>query len=546
MKLFIIFFLLFSVPYGYGQSVDSGLVSSEGASSEETLILLRSQLNGYVDSLIRVLLDEETPRENQMEILDEIRTVADTNGDITRALNRISQSDIGQNEINISEVIGRDEDISVWAKNQLELIRRKQLALNTLEEREKKLDEDFWVDLALDGVVIVAGSILFFVPAVGPAVSIPLTAGRITLTGQKLGALLMATGALESGLDAWNYLFGEEEERVLSLVSDAVFRDVFTKEMFSILSLEKEDDRYIAINLIATVGDDRTLISKLLSTIQDEQRSVGVRQPAIRALRAFTQSDEALKTEMVSVLRGVIDESQIPALRQTAVTVLGELREVIPEVVEYLKEIGDDKNNSDTLRLMALIELGRDKNYFSISILKISNRFKGRDYEEDPLEIQPEVSISFSDSFLDSLLSAKQGEHSENHIIIVREFIRSNILNAELKSRFSAALLNWDDSPENKTLLREAYSNPVKDIRLYVEKDLFKEGLYEENFGASQFLISRISDWESNENPTRAFLQEIDTLIKAFTFLYPNQEEAAEKLAEVVSSYKKILEAIEN
>ena len=83
MKFFIIFLLLFSVFHGYSQSVDSGLVSSEDTSTEETFTLLRSQINKYVESLILVLLDEHTPRENQMEILDEIRTIADINGQIT-------------------------------------------------------------------------------------------------------------------------------------------------------------------------------------------------------------------------------------------------------------------------------------------------------------------------------------------------------------------------------------------------------------------------------------------------------------------------------
>ena len=540
MKFFIIFFLLLSVPCGYGQSVDSGLVSPEGTSSKETLILLRSQISKYVESLIMVLMDEDTPRENQMEILDEIRTIADTSGQITIALNQISQSDMGQNKIDISKNTGRDEDVSVWARNQAELIRRKELALNTLKKREKKLDEDFWVNLALDGVVIVAGGILFFIPAVGPAVSIPLTAGRITLTGQKLGALLMATGALESGLDAWNYLFGEEEERALSLVSDAVFRDVFTREMFSILSLEKESDRHVALNLIATVTDDRTLINNLLNTIQNERHSVDVRLSAIRVLRAFTQMDEDLKTEMVSVLREVIDESNIPALRRESVSVLGELGEGVEGVACYLKKIGEDETKSDKVRLIALIEIGRDKNYFSMSINALVRWLTNR-YKKGLLNIRQEI----SGSFLDSLLSAEQGEHPEDHVFVVKEFIRLGILNAELKPRFSEALLSWDDSPENKAFLREAYSNPARDINSYVKNDLFKEGISEENYGASEFLESKVNYLVNAKNPTRALIA-IELAIEDFKEIYPNQTEASEKLEEFVNSYKKILEAIKN
>ena len=81
-----------------------------------------------------------------MKILEEVRNIADINGEITVALNQISDRE--QNEIDIKEDTGRDEDISVWAKNQVELIRRKQLALNELKRRETELDKDFWVHLA--------------------------------------------------------------------------------------------------------------------------------------------------------------------------------------------------------------------------------------------------------------------------------------------------------------------------------------------------------------------------------------------------------------
>ena len=63
--------------------------------------MLRNQSKRYVYELMQVLLDEDTPRENQMEILEEIRAIADMNGQITIALNQIAQSDIGQNEIRI-------------------------------------------------------------------------------------------------------------------------------------------------------------------------------------------------------------------------------------------------------------------------------------------------------------------------------------------------------------------------------------------------------------------------------------------------------------
>ena len=94
MKFFIVFFLLFLVSYGYGQWGQAKAVSSQTLSPKEVLALLDNQLKRYVDSLMLILLDEDTPRENQMEILDEIRFIADVNGKITIALEQISQSDI--------------------------------------------------------------------------------------------------------------------------------------------------------------------------------------------------------------------------------------------------------------------------------------------------------------------------------------------------------------------------------------------------------------------------------------------------------------------
>ena len=487
-----------------------------------------------------VLLDENTPRENQMEILEEIRTIADINGDITVAMSQISQGGIKQSRIDKSKDTVKDEDISVWAKNQAGLIRRKQLALNNLQKRETELDEDFWVNLALDGVVIVAGGVLFFVPAVGPAVSIPLTAGRIALTGQRLGALLMATGAVESGLDVWSYVFGEEE-RVLSFVSDIAFRDVLTRELFSILSSVNQSDRYLAINLLKNASNEETLISDLLNIMQDERRSAEVKRSAIRALRAISNMDEGLRGEVISALRYVIDESQIPSLKETSVSVLGELGEGMNEVAEYLFDIGDDTNNSDELRLIALIELGRSEDYFPISIEELAYWLADRDNENKPFFIQPEI----SDSFRDSLLSAKKWEFSENHIIVLKEFIRSGILNAELKLRFSETLLSWDGGSENKALLRKAYSNPAKDIGLYVKDDLFGENLFEENYVASQFLTIEISVLENVKDSKRT-LREIELIVKKLKRDYPNQIESAKKLEEIVNSYKKILKAIEN
>ena len=548
MKLFIIFFLVLSISYGYSQSPESESAFSEGKQPKEMLTLLKNQLEQYVDSLMFVLLDEDTPRENQMEILNELRSIADINGEITIALNQISQSDMGQNEINITKDSGRDEDISVWAKNQVELIRRKQSALNELQRKDAELDKDFYVNLALDGIVILAGGALFFIPAVGPALSIPLTAGRlthITLTGQKLGALLMATGGLRSGWDVWNYFFEEEEEaRVLSFVSGVALRDVLTRELFSILSSTNQSDRYLAINLLRRAVDEETLIKDLLNAIKDEQNSVEVRKPAIRSLRAFSSMDETLKKEAIDVLKEVIDKSQIPTLRETSVSVLGEMGEGEPEVAEYLQKKGTDKKENDKLRLMALTQLGRNQEYVPISIGILAEWFKGIDKIPNPLS----VPLDIPNSFVTALLSEKEEGLSEEqlkgHKTVVKEFIRLDILDIGLKFRFSETLILWDNSPEIKAFLREVWANPAIDIGLYVEQ-LAEESLSEENYQAFEFLWKEVRLLENIQNPTIA-LQQIEEVIKQLKREHSNQIEIAKKLEKFLNSYENMQENIKN
>ena len=536
MKLFIIFFLLFPVSYGYSQSLESEAVSSESEESRGNLNKLRNQLKEYVNSLMLILLNEETPRENQMSILEEIKSIAEINGEITLALNQISQrgGECGKTETNEDCIKAND----LWIKTQTELIRRKRMALNELQKSQQELDEDFYVNLALDGIVIIAGGVLFFVPAVGPAVSIPLMVGRVTLTGKKLGALLMATGALKSGVDVWDHFFGEEEQkRFLSFVPALVFRGVLTSELLSMLSSVNQRDRHLASRLFMSSSQE-VLINNIVSSMQQEgQYSVTARQSAIKAIRAFPNMNEAMREEVINVLKGVIDDSRIQVLRETSVNVLGEIGAKIPEVAEYLRDKGDDRNEEDKLRLIALIQLGRNKSHFLNSINLLAKWLKDRDYDEDPLDAQPDI----PDSFLDSLLLVKKEELSDNHITVLQEFILSGILDIELKLKFSETLMSWDESPGSKALLQKAYTDPVTDIGLYVE-NLSKEILSEKNYAAFDFLKSTIASVQGA--PIKQSLKLIETTIERLNFLYPDQEEIAGKIENILNSYKKMLKMI--
>ena len=537
MKLFIIFFLLFPVSYGYSQSLESEAVFSESEESRGNLNKLRNQLTEYVNSLMLILLNEETPKENQMSILEEIKYIAEINGEITLALNQISQrgGECGKTETNEDCIKAND----LWIKTQSELIRRKRLDLNELQKRERELDEDFYVNLVLDGVVIFAGGILFFVPAVGPAVSVPLIVGRVTLTGQRLGTLLMATGAVESGVDAWDYFFGEEEQRVLSFVPDLVFRDVLTSELFNILSSVNQRDKNLAGRLFMSSSQE-VLINNIVSSIQQEKYSVTARQSVIKALRAVPNMNEAMREEVIRVLKGVIDDSRIQFLRENSVNVLGEIGAKVPEVAEYLRDKGVNKGETDKLRLIALIQLGRNKTYFLNSIDLLSAWLKNRDYDEDPLDAQPEI----PDSFLDSLLLVKKAELSANHITVLQEFILSGILDIEMKLKFSETLISWDDSLDSKALLQKAYADPVTDIGLYVE-NLSKEILSEKNYAAFAFLKPNIANLQAPDRLSFTIaLQQIESIIEELKKVSPDQVEIVEKLENILNSYKNMLETI--
>ena len=144
------------------------------------------------------------------------------------------------------------------------------------------------------------------------------------------------------------------------------------------------------------------------------------------------------------------------------------------------------------------------------------------------------------------MLSTKEEESSKQHIIVLKGLIRSEILELglELKLQFSETLLNWDDSVENKAFLREAYLNPVEDIISYVEEELFKEGLSDDDYEALDFLTTELNDLEKT-NPIE-ILYEIESIIKVFKNKYHNQVEKAQKLKNIVNSYKKIVENLQN
>ena len=505
-------------------------------STKEALKQLRGQLKQYVDSLMLVFINEETPVENQLEILHEMKGMADLNGAIATALDQMDQKGI---EYKGQEADIKDKKISLWAKTKSEQIKRKLSELDKLEDIEKDLKTEFYINLAVDGVVIVSGAVLMFIPA-GQAVSVLLFSGRLALTANRLrslGGVIATAGGVGIGAEAYSYYLSEENQEVLSFISSLVFKEALSKEIFNILISAKESDKYLAVSLFKSVNEE-AFVDNLLKAINNERFSPQARLSSIRALLTFQEIGEELGLEIIKVLKKVIDSSNIPELRETAVGVLGEIGEGQPEVAEYLQEIGDNEEESNKIRIIALIQLGRSLTYFDSSIKLLAKWFENENYESQP----PGVTLKIPDSFVDSLLGLEKWRVPEAYILVLQEFIRLEILKADVKLSFSETLIHWDNTPDSKALLEEALASPAKDTALYVEQ-LSEKMLSEENYQAFEFLKTEIDKLKDTENTT-IVLQATELIINKFEKDYSHQTEILKKIRIFLENYMKIQENI--
>ena len=536
MKLFTLFFLLISFysfeahsrfPHDYynkkTEQKNSALESERTLSINEQALQLENQIDEYMNSVILLLLSEDTPSDNKIEIIEVIRSFPDRHDKYIIALTILSEK--GPEKYKRGGVYKKDRNISAWVINQSELLKNKQLELAELI----LLNAKFYKDLIFNGAIIVIGGGLFFVPG-GQAVSIPLIGGILTLTGKQLGVLLASIGVLEITIDN-SYFFSEDKRKSRNLKNDE-------QKITSFASSFVIEDNFTRALIIDIIGD---------GTYPQKGREF-----LVKILRSFSDMEEDLRREAIETLKSIIDKRlRHPSLRKIAVSVLGEIGEGMEEVAEYLIDRGDDVNENDLLRLIALIELGRNKDYFLTSIEKLSTWFEYN--KDDRFTIRREV----SDSFVDSLLTTKEEEVSENHISVVKGLIFSGVLYLNLKLKFSEALLKWDDSIENKALLRELYLNstPIEDINFYLKERLFKErGLYKNSYEAYQFFITelsalekdiKINPFEDNEMNILLTLLKIESIIHEFKEKYPDQIEIALKLENIVDSYQKIMVSIQ-
>ena len=533
-------FEAYSIPPDFHKKIDQKTPSSELENTltiEEQLLRLEKEIETLIKSLMLVLLSEDTPEINKQEIVKEIEPLADINNMIETALTQLSQR--GKNT---AEEVAKDEELSTWVTSQSQLIKRKQERADQLIRNIRKLSKDFYVDLGFKFGLIIAGGVVFFIPS-GQLFAIALMARTVAITNKKMGVLIAGMGVAEGAIDTKDYLT-EGERKIVSFFSKLVIINPFAKELFLLLYSTDENDKYLAQNIFQVLTSE-DLIRLLVPAIGDDKYSLTARKFLIRTLRGFPYIEENLRKEVIESLKNIIDNSTYSILREVAISTLGKIGEGVEEVAEYLIGVGANIDNSDILRLLALIELGRNKDNFLSSIEKLSTWFEDKKNKDKHFAMQPEI----PDSFLDSLLSAKEEELSENYITVVKGLIPSGILGFELQLKFSETLLNWNDNPENNTFLSEVYSSPVEDIISYMKEELFKDGLFEEglsdeDYKALDFLTTELSASEKT-NPIE-ILYEIESIIKEFKNRYRNQVEKAQKLENIVDSYKKVLESIQN
>ena len=337
MKLFIIFFLLFSTSYGNAESIiDDKTGEIIQAPSKVNLLDLKSELKQYVDSLTKVLLDKNTPRDIQIEIINEIKGLSEINGEISLALNQIASKKIDCTKENMNQDCMKDS--SLWVKAQTELIRRKHLDFINSKKISQAKNFNFYVNLITDGVVIVAGSILLLISPKGVVV-IPLWISRFNVSTKFLkavGSIIGTYGLSKAGFDLQNYFSVEEEKKLFSFIPVALLRNNIMGEIVQIISSESERERHLGYSLFIS-NDLDILVNGIVSVIKLEGVSIPIKQSVMRASIHIPNMSDKMKGKVTKVLKDVIDNNENESLRLSAVEALGEVGAGISEILDYLE-----------------------------------------------------------------------------------------------------------------------------------------------------------------------------------------------------------------
>ena len=454
----------------------------------------------------------------------------------------------------------------VTLKAHTELIRRKTDSLTRLDQENR----DYYKDMALDGVLIITGAGLLFIPVGGPAFTTALFTMRFATMGKAVSSsVVTGIGLYRVGREV---VGGEDEDlkNVFELVKDVTATNILTK---AIVHFAQIGDKELMERIVLSSSESEA-IDWLYRVIEDSSYSSETSSVAIEALLAFPEELQERRTKTIGLLTELADKNEEQMslrARISAVKVLGKIGERVSEVAEYLAEKGkrrsketefaeteDEKEIEDELRLIALVQSGRNKAYFDNSIEELAEWIKTSKNRKDNKSFLNNLTIQLEipKAFLNFLLLAKEdrvkvgekaSEKLQDYIIVLREFILSEIIDIETKLKFSKILISWDNSLESKAFLGENWTNPAEDIGLYVEQ-LHEKKPTQENKPAFEFLKKEISKLRDIKDFT-IVLPQIDSIIGdtgAFYDKYPNQKELAEKIKVFIEDYKKMQKSIKN
>ena len=400
------------------------------------------------------------------------------------------------------------------------------------------------VDLVSHGVVIFLGGLIWIVvPGTWPtAAYLPfiIKAGHLTWSGKKLGTILMGLGVFQTMADLWDYFFQEKPQTPMTFIPTLILRSAFANEVFKIIHSNNPQDRLLAGDLLFSPTEDMA-ITHILHAIEEDEYSISTRQSAIRALRAFPKASETMKDTIISTLKNIIDKRQNQILRLSSLNALAEVGKKNQKVLKYLETKGNDTDESDEFRLLALIGLGRDELSFPTSVQLLASWLGGRDYRDNPLRMKTQLEIP--GSFRD-LLFKDTGEHLTDSLIVIREFVRSGILDLYTLLRFSNALIHLDSGLTTQNFLREVYSgrNLIADIESYVEELLQESESQEDDEFLELFMIDfkDKSPWTIIER-LKPFISSVQDLKNQ----YSKESPIIKKLTDFLEFYENILQFIQ-
>ena len=597
MRLVLIFSLFFSF-YSYSrnllhyQKLSEKRQAGPSAQKEVSVELesITEKLQEGMKRLLFTLTHEHTSEEKKLRIIETLSETALLNNKVEETLKGLVAR--GSECENEEEQVGcRIIDI-VSLEAHAELMRRRADSL----AREDQENWDYYKDMAISGALIITGIGLVFIPVGGPVLTTALFTARYATLSKAIGAsVVTGIGLYQVDREIATEEEGEDLRNIFELVKDVAGANVLTTAIFHFAQLGDKD----LLEQIVLSSSEEELMELFYRVIEDGSRSDETRRVAVEALLAFPEELQIRRTRTTQLLMEMADKNPNDlalGVRISAVKALGKIGERASEVAEYLNRMGkgeseeseylnrigkreseeleflieseDQKEIEDELRLIVLVQSGRNKAYFDKAIQTLAEWIDDSRSEEDNesflnnLEIQLEI----PKSFLNAFLSAKEEKirqkgldsenkvmkQLENHIIVLKEFISSGILDIETKLKLSEILIDWTknspNSPESleiKAFLGGVWTNPAEDTLLYV-RQLEAKNPTEENKPAFEFLKGEISKRKGIKNTTIA-LEEIEKIIGdtgPFYEKYPNQTEILEKIKIFLGSYKKMIENI--